>query len=351
MSNRPTKTQRLSDLSKLEIEEATQASGQPAYRSGQVWQWMSQKGIFDVSEMRNVPKALREFLGDQYALPPLEIAHQSIAKDGTQKVLFKLGDGKLIESVLIPAEKRTTICLSSQVGCAVGCHFCASGIDGGKRNLSSGEMFEVFMYMRNQAKANDRSITNLVIMGMGEPMFNLEQVIIALDRINSEDGPNLGARRITISTVGIAHGVKRFTASKRAYNLAFSLHAPNDQLRRKIVPLESAMTVEEIRQAALDHLKETGREVTFEYVMLKGVNDSPREARELRKLMKHTQASVNLIPYNPVPELNYQRPTDEAIDTFTGILEEGGVKVSVRRRKGADIDAACGQLALKKNRE
>jgi 23S rRNA (adenine2503-C2)-methyltransferase len=186
----------------------------------------------------------------------------------------------------------------------------------------------------------------LVVMGMGEPMFNFDHVMNALDRINSEDGPNLGARRITVSTVGIASGVEKFTASKRPYNLAFSLHAPNDVLRQKIVPLASAMSVEEIRQAALKHLEETGREVTFEYVMLKGVNDGPREARELRRLMKHTQAAVNLIPYNPVPSLDYERPDDASIDRFVDILLESGVKVSVRRRKGADIDAACGQLAL-----
>ncbi len=349
MTSRNSSSSRLSDLSREELETLTKASGESSYRAGQVWQWLSQKGVFDLDSMKNIPAKLRTYLNDQCPASALAITHNSIAVDGTEKVLFTLEDGKLIESVLIPAEKRTTICLSSQVGCAVGCYFCASGIDGGKRNLTSGEMFEVFMTMRRLSIDADRPVTNLVVMGMGEPMFNFENLMTTLDRINAKDGPNFGARRITVSTVGIAAGVAKFTASKRPYNLAFSLHAPNDRLRRKIVPLESAMTVEEIRQAALLHLRETGREVTFEYVMLKGVNDGPREARELRRLMKHTQAAVNLIPYNPVPQLDFDRPDDGAIDRFVDILLEAGVKVSVRRRKGADINAACGQLALRKS--
>ncbi len=339
---------RLSDLSRSELDALVAELGQPAFRAGQVWDWMSKRGVFDLEAMTNVPSVLREALRERYPAPGLRHEGDAASTDSTEKLLFKLGDGRLVESVLIPAPKRMTVCLSSQVGCAVGCRFCASGIGGGDRNLSAGELFEQYMAMARRAEERGRSITNLVVMGMGEPMFNFENVMAALDRINSEDGPNLGARRITVSTVGIRGGVAKFTAAKKPYTLAFSLHAPNDELRRRIVPLKSAMSVAEIREAALKHLAETGREVTFEYVMLRGVNDSPREARELRALMRGTQASVNLIPYNPVPELPFERPDDRDIDRFLAILEEGRVKVSIRRRKGSDIDAACGQLALKK---
>ncbi len=310
---------------------------------------MSKKGVFDPDGMKNVPATLRDALRRACPVEPVAIHHEHLAQDGTEKILFRLRDQLLVESVLIPSPRRMTICLSSQVGCAVGCRFCASGLDGGRRNLSQGEMFEIYMHMAARAERQQRRVTNLVVMGMGEPMFNYSQVMAALDRINSREGPELGARRITVSTVGIAEGVARFTASKRPYNLAFSLHAPNDDLRREIVPLASAMTVEEIRRAALRHLEETGREVTFEYVLLKGLNDNPKEARELRRLMRHTQASVNLIPWNPVSSLPFERPEDSAIDRFVDILLEGHIKVSVRRRKGADIDAACGQLALRGN--
>ena len=338
---------RLSDLDFDELSTFLQEIGEPAFRSQQAWQWMSQKGVFDLARMNNLPAKMRHALAQRFSLPPLTVEESPHSDDGTEKTLFKLTDGRFVEAVLIPAPDRMTVCLSSQVGCAVGCNFCASGLDGGKRNLSRGEIFEQFMMMKHKAELKDRKVTNIVVMGMGEPMFNYENVIQALDRINSEDGPHVGARRITVSTVGIRSGVERFTAAKKPYNLAFSLHAPNDRLRQKIVPLKSAMSVAEIRAAAIRHLKETGREVTFEYVMLKGINDGHHEARELRALMRNTQASINLIPYNPVESLPFARPDDEAIDTFADLLESAGVHVSVRRRKGSDIDAACGQLALK----
>ncbi|MCB9831414.1 MAG: 23S rRNA (adenine(2503)-C(2))-methyltransferase RlmN [Planctomycetes bacterium] len=342
---------RLSDLERSELDTLIRQLGQPAFRAGQVWDWMAKKGVFAPREMTNLPAPLRDKLIELHPDPALQFEGDSEARDTTEKLLFRLADGRYVESVLIPAPKRTTVCLSSQVGCAVGCRFCASGIEGGQRNLTTGEIFEQFMAMSRRAEERGRRVSNIVVMGMGEPMFNFSHVMAALDRINSPEGPNLGARKITVSTVGIRGGVERFTALRKPYTLAFSLHAPNDELRRRIVPLASAMSVAEIREAALRHLKETGREVTFEYVLLRGVNDSPAEAREFRALMRGTQASVNLIPYNPVPGLPYERPDDRDVDRFVAILEDGRVKVSVRRRKGSDIDAACGQLALKRRAE
>ena len=342
--------ERLSDLSREEVSKVIAEVGQPAFRAKQLWHWMSKLGIFDLSQMGNLPQKLRDDLQERFPASPIGFAPSTDSSDETCKLLFELGKGEFVESVLIPAPDRTTICLSSQVGCAVGCHFCASGIEGGKRNLSRGELFEQYMAMKRLAEDRGRKVSNLVVMGMGEPMFNYNNLMAALDRINSEDGPNLGARRITISTIGIAAGVAKFTKEKRQYALAFSLHAPNDTLRQSIVPLAQAMKVEEIRNAAERHLNETGREVTLEYVLLKDINDGIKEAEQLKNLLRHSQVSVNLIPYNPVPDLPYERPSDKAIDDFASILELAGIHVSVRRKKGSDINAACGQLALKKGR-
>lgn len=342
-----TTPRRLSDATREELEALCRDIGQPAFRARQIHDWMHKQGVFATSEMSNLPKTLRAALDERYPAPPIAVARGQAADDGTEKLLFTLSDGQRVESVFIPTPKRTTICLSSQVGCAVRCDFCASGLEGGKRNLSRGEIFEQYMAMRTLAAEHDRGVTNLVMMGMGEPMFNYDNVFAALGDINAEDGPNLGARRITVSTIGIEKGVRRFTEAKTQYTLAFSLHAPNDEIRRRIVPLRSAMPVAAIRDWAMRYLEHTGREVTFEYVMLDGINSDRTHARELARLMRGIRATVNLIPYNPVEGLPYGRPSDPAIDAFRDELVKSGAKVSLRRRRGADIDAACGQLALK----
>ena len=343
----PASKRRLSDIGCDEAERLVRDAGQPAYRARQLWSWLRERGVFDPAEMTDIPKALREHLDRHFPLAPLRLDRTTDSGDGTRKLLFRLADGRFVESVLIPARDRTTVCISSQVGCAVRCVFCASGIEGGKRNLSAGEIFEQFQLSRRLAEEEGRRLTNLVMMGMGEPMLNYRAVVDALAAINDTDGPGFGARRITVSTIGIKKGVEAFTDLETQYTLAFSLHAPNDEIRRRIVPLEAAMSVTEIRDAAHRYLRRTGREVTFEYVLLSGINDAPAQAHELAALLRGIRGSVNLIPYNPVPDLPYTRPTDADIDRFSDILRQSGVKVTERTRKGSDIDAACGQLALK----
>jgi 23S rRNA (adenine2503-C2)-methyltransferase len=337
---------RLSDFAFDDLKAFLAAAGEPTFRSRQIWEWMFQKGTFDPEQMANVPRGLRESLKTRFQAPAIKPERITHAKDLTDKVLFRLADGQFIESVMIPAEDRTTICLSSQVGCAVRCRFCASGLEGGKRNLSRGEILEQFLLMKMHTESVGRTVTNLVMMGMGEPMFNYQNVMAALETINSAEGPNLGARRITVSTVGIRSGVERFTAAKTQYTLAFSLHAPNDEIRAEVVPLRAAMSVDEIRDAAMRYLADTGREVTFEYVLLDGINASVENARELAERFEGVRGTVNLIPYNPVAGLPYKRPPDSAIEAFAVALHRGGMKISLRRRRGHDIAAACGQLAM-----
>lgn len=342
---------RLSDQDLASLEAIVRECDEKPFRAKQIATWMFQKGVFDPTAMTNLSVRLRSHLEERFPQKHLQVEAVSSAADGTDKLLFTLADGQKVESVMIPAEERTTICLSSQVGCAVRCRFCASGIDGGKRNLSRGEIIEQFLVMKNHTEKLGRRVTNLVMMGMGEPMFNYANVFGALDVIHSPDGANLGARRITVSTVGIRSGVERFTAAKTQYTLAFSLHAPNDQIRAEVVPLRAAMTVDEIRDAATKYLDETGREVTFEYVLLDSVNCAPEHAKELIARFRGVRGTFNLIPYNPVQGLPYRRPADPVIDRFVSSLESAGLKVKIRRRRGNDIAAACGQLALKAARQ
>lgn len=336
---------RLTDLTLKELTEVTAELGHPAWRAKQVHDWIFSRGVLRPAEMGNIPKTLRDALDERLPLPAIAVDTHQISNDGTHKFLARLADGLAVECVIIPAGKRNTVCLSSQVGCAVQCVFCASGMDGGKRNLSRGEIIEQFLVARRLLAEDNRAITNLVMMGMGEPMFNLGNVLSALEAIHDPKGCDFGARRITVSTVGIASGVERFTQARTAYTLAFSLHAPNDELRRKIVPLKSAMSVDEIVKAAREYFDVTGREATFEYVLLKGINDREQHARELVSLLRKARGTVNLIPYNPVSELPHKSPDQRAVAAFEQHLIDSGIRVTVRRPKGADIDAACGQLA------
>lgn len=340
------KPRRLTDLDGDELVSLVRDAGQPAFRAKQLRTWLWQRGVFDPTAMTDLPAAFREFLTEQFQIKPLQVERIEDSDDGTAKILFRLDDAKFVESVLIPTAQRVTICLSSQVGCGVGCPFCASGLDGLKRNLTRGEILEQYLLSRAAADERNREITNLVMMGMGEPMHNYENVFDALGVINAPEGPHLGARRITVSTSGVAKGVERFTEAKTQYTLAFSLHAPNDALRERLVPLRGAMSVDEIAVAARRYLETTGREVTFEYVLLDGVNDGPEHADELGRRFAKVRGLFNVIPWNPVPELPYDRPSPQRIEAFLDRLEANGLKVSERRKRGSDIAAACGQLAL-----
>ncbi len=322
----------------------------PAYRGRQIEHWVFERNQLSPDAMTDLPARLRAQLVEQGLSPKLRAEGQSESSDGTSKILFRTPDDAFVESVVIPAGKRTTLCLSSQIGCGVRCTFCASGIRGVIRNLDADEIVEQFLLSRQLAESMGRRVTNVVMMGMGEPMHNVANVLTALETLHDPHRIRFGARRITVSTVGIAKGVERLTRSGRPYTLAFSLHAPNDAIRRRIVPLTGAMTVKEIRDAGALYMTTTGRKVTFEYVLLRDINDRPEDARELAHLLKGVPGVVNLIPYNPVEGLEFHRPTGRAVRGFADLLERRGTRVSLRLRKGADIDAACGQLALKSSR-
>ncbi len=340
-------TRRLTELSQSDARAVAARLGQPAYRGDQLWSWVMQKGILDTERMSNLPKAFRDALGAEFDVRQSRVVRR-IADDGTttEKILLEVGPNQVVEAVLIMEDDRSTICLSTQVGCPVACTFCASGLFGLERNLTKGEILEQYLVLAARAAELGRRITNVVVMGMGEPMMNVRSLLDALAALNDPAGPGLGARHITVSTIGIRKGLDEFMKEKRQYTLAFSLHAPNDNLRAKIVPFPAAMKISELILAARRYLEEKGREVTFEYVLLDGINSARQQADELASVLKDVRGTLNLIPYNEVPEQPFRRPPDAAIDAFAETLRRRGIKVTVRKRKGHDIAAACGQLRL-----
>ena len=276
------------------------------------------------------------------------MAGHQIARDQTEKLLLRLHDGELVECVLMRDPDRRTVCISTQVGCAMGCVFCASGLLGVKRNLSPVEIFEQVLVLHRLMKHDER-ITNVVVMGIGEPLANYRALMESLTFLTSDEGFGLGARRITVSTVGLPDKIRELAQSGHQYNLAVSLHAPNDTLRTEIVPVNRSIGLKEILAAADEYFEITGRRISYEYVLMSGINDRPEHAEELATLLRGRNAHVNLIPMNGVNELVMTAPRDPDTQQFLAILERRGVTATVRKRKGADIDAACGQLRL--NRE
>jgi 23S rRNA (adenine2503-C2)-methyltransferase len=322
------------------------ARGQPPLRARQVRRWVVAGRAESFDQMTDLPRPLRAELAADWSPLGTTVARHLRSSDGTQKLLLRLHDGGLIECVLIPEADRRTACISTQVGCGMGCVFCASGLDGVARNLSAGEILEQLVRLRNLLPPDER-LTNVVVMGMGEPLANLDHLLQALAAAGHKDGLNLGARHVTISTVGLPAKMRRLADLGKQYHLAVSLHAPNDDLRNRIVPTNTHTGVEAILAAADDFFEKTGRQVTYEYVLLGGLNDGPVEARQLADLLRGRHAHVNLIPFNDVEGLPYRRPTSEAQQAFVARLRQAGVSVKVRKRKGADIDAACGQLRRK----
>jgi 23S rRNA (adenine2503-C2)-methyltransferase len=293
--------------------------------------------------MSNLPRELRGALAAEFKpLGTLSVRHLQ-AIDGTHKLLLRLADGQLVECVLIQEGGRHTACISTQVGCGMGCVFCASGLNGVTRNLTAGEILEQLIRLRNLLPPGER-LTHIVVMGMGEPLANLEALLEALEVATAKAGLGIGARHITISTVGLPAKIRRLADLGRQYHLAVSLHAPNDPLRSRIVPTNDKTGLEAILAAADYFFERTGRRVTYEYVLLRDLNDSTEQARELGRLLRGREALVNLIPFNDVEGLHYRRPTPEKLSAFTEELRRQGVRVQVRKRKGSEIDAACGQL-------
>ncbi len=296
--------------------------------------------------MSDLPKKLRDQLEKDYIIWTTKVVKHQKSKDGTEKLLLELADGGRIECVLLKEENRRTICISSQVGCAMGCVFCASGLDGVDRNLTSGEIIEQMLRLQRLLPEEER-LSHIVVMGMGEPLANLDRLLPALDQASAEDGLGISARRITISTVGLPKAIKRLADLNSRYHLAVSLHAPNDQLRDEIVPVNSNIGINKIIESADHYFDVSSRRLTFEYVLLRDINDQPEHAHQLAKLLKSRNILLNVIPYNPVAGLPYRTPSSKTISEFRAILLRANINIQFRQRKGDDIDAACGQLRRK----
>ncbi|MEO1993735.1 MAG: 23S rRNA (adenine(2503)-C(2))-methyltransferase RlmN [Planctomycetaceae bacterium] len=323
---------------------------QPQYRAAQIERWLYRNRAASFADMLDLPAELRQHLQDRFSLFSTTLTAHRTARDRTEKLLLALDDQQLVECVLMRETRRQTVCISTQVGCGMGCVFCASGLDGLKRNLSRAEILEQVLRLDRLLKP-DKRITNVVVMGIGEPLANLEVLLDVLDTLCDPAGLGLGARRITISTVGLPDRMRDLARHGRPFNLAVSLHAPNDELRNTIVPVNSRTGIAAILAAADEYFERTGRRVTYEYVLLGGINDAPAHAHELASLLAHRNAHLNLIPMNPVSELEFREPAAPRTDAFAHILNQAGVVTTVRKRKGEDIDAACGQLRLKQQRE
>lgn len=336
---------------------------QPAYRVDQLLQWLYPNRVSSWEEMTNLPKALRDQLSSTYALHALELVRKQGSSDTTQKFLWRLKDGSLIESVLIPANPalygersdRHTLCVSTQVGCAYGCKFCASGLEGWKRNLTPEEIVEqVLAIERAYAKENkdsERLVNNLVIMGMGEPLANYDHLLAALRILNAPWGGGIGARKITVSTSGLAPQIRKLADDPMQFRLAISLHGATDEVRGKIMPINRKYPLAELTSACDYYEKKKGRMITLEYILIAGVNDGMDQVKPLANLAQRFHAKVNLIPYNKVEDLPWERPSEEVQERFLAALEQEKVTATLRREKGHDIDAACGQLRLKTERE
>jgi 23S rRNA (adenine2503-C2)-methyltransferase len=315
----------------------------PAYRAIQIWNWVFHRRATRFLDMSDLPSDLRHRLSDQFDLFRSTVVEHRSSHDGTEKLLIDLDDGGRVECVLLREENRRSICVSSQVGCAMGCVFCASGLDGVDRNLTSGEILEQMLLLQRLLPDQER-LSHIVMMGMGEPLANLPNVLAALETARQEAGLGISPRRITISTVGLPPAIRKLAQGRSPYHLAISLHAPNDELRSRIVPVNRKTGITALLEAADDYFEQTGRRITFEYVLLAGLNDSRPCAQQLVQLLKGRSSMLNVIPYNHVPGLPYQTPSAQSIHQFRNELIAGGINVLFRQRKGDEIQAACGQL-------
>lgn len=358
---------------KEELEAQFKAWGEPAYRVAQLLEWLYTHRVTSWDAMTNIPKALRQKLAEHYSLQTLELLRKQGSRDTTQKFLWRLADHSLVESVLIPANPalygevsdRHTLCVSTQVGCAYGCKFCASGLEGWKRNLAIEEIVEQVLAVERwnlQAEPKiqsptpkvteaSRFIDNLVIMGMGEPLANYDNLLKALRILNAPWGGGIGARKITISTSGLAPQIRKLADEPLQFRLALSLHGATDETRNKIMPVNRKYPLRELTAACEFYQQKKGRMITFEYILIAGVNDGLDQIVPLAKLARKLNAKVNLIPYNKVEDLPWERPSEPAQEAFLAALEKQKVTATLRREKGHDIDAACGQLRLKTERE
>lgn len=322
--------------------------GEKPFRAKQVFEWLWKKGATSFDGMTNLSKDLRDKLNDTFEIRFLEIAEAQKSNDRTIKNAFKLADGAVVEGVLIPTSKRMTACVSTQVGCSLSCDFCATGKLKRVRNLNADEIYDQVVLINEQAQNNyDSPLSNIVYMGMGEPLLNYKSVLQSIHHITSEDGLGMSPRRITVSTAGIAKMIKQLGDDEVRFNLALSLHAANDEKRSKIMPINESNTLENLADALKYFYEKTGTRITYEYIIFKDFNDELADAQELAEFCKHVPCKVNIIEYNSIDGGVYQQADEAKVDAFAAYLESKNIIVNIRRSRGKDIDAACGQLANK----
>lgn len=344
-----TKTTNIRDLSKEELLKYFEEMGEKKFRAQQVYEWLWTKHARSFADMTNLSKELRQKLGDNFSLPALAVDATQQSEDGTVKSRFRTFDKHMVEGVLIPTEERKTACVSSQIGCSLSCKFCATGYMERKRNLHFDEIFDQVVLINQQSeRVYDKKLTNIVFMGMGEPLLNYRNVMKAIEKITSPEGLGMSARRITVSTAGVAKQIHQLGDDQVKFKLALSLHAANDRKRNEIMPINDTNDIKSLIEALNHFYKQTGNEITFEYILFKNFNDSLKDAEELMKIYRQVPADlVNIIEYNPIENARYTKPDEEVTEEFMNFLEKNRVNARLRRSRGKDIDAACGQLANK----
>lgn len=336
-------------LSLGDLELFFEELGEKKFRAKQVYEWLWQKHAMSFADMTNLSKDLRQLLGESFTFPSLAIDATQYSSDGTIKSRFKTWDGHLVEGVLIPTTSRFTACVSSQIGCSLSCKFCATGYIDRKRNLEFDEIYDEVVLINQQCeRVHGRKLSNIVFMGMGEPLLNYKNVLRAIERITSPDGLAMSPRRITVSTAGVAKGIRQLGDDKVKFKLALSLHAANDQKRHEIMPINDTNNIKTLIDALNYFYKQTGNEITFEYILFKDFNDSLKDADELIKVYRQVPADlINIIEYNPIEFAKFEKPDEAKVQAFMQYLEKHRVNVRLRKSRGKDIDAACGQLANK----
>lgn len=341
--------QNIRTLTLPDIEAYFEEMGEKKFRAKQVYEWLWLKQAQEIDAMTNLSKEIRAKLKEDFTLPALTIDATQYSSDGTVKSRFKTHDGHLVEGVLIPTETRVTACVSSQIGCSLSCKFCATGYIDRKRNLGFDEIYdEVVLINQQSERIHGKKLTNIVFMGMGEPLLNYKNVLKSIDRITSPDGLGMSPRRITVSTAGVAKQIRQLGDDKVKFKLALSLHAANDKKRHEIMPINDTNNIKSLIEALNYFYKQTKNEITFEYILFNNFNDSLQDADELIKIYRQVPADlVNIIEYNPIDFARFTKPTEEKVEAFMTYLEKNRVNARLRRSRGKDIDAACGQLANK----
>ncbi|SFG74378.1 23S rRNA (adenine(2503)-C(2))-methyltransferase RlmN [Pontibacter chinhatensis] len=339
------------DIRKLSLDDLKAwlvENGEKAFRAKQVYEWLWKHSAQSFAEMNNVSLALREKLDQHFSINAVQVATEQLSNDGTIKSAFKLYDSNIVEGVLIPHEERKTACVSSQVGCSLTCKFCATGYMDRVRNLDAAEIYDQVVRINEQSmRQYGQPLTNIVYMGMGEPMLNYANVMKSIERITAHDGLGMAARRITVSTAGIAKMIKKMADDGVKANLALSLHAANDEKRNQIMPINETNSLEALKDALKHYHQVTGRKVTYEYIVFDNFNDTLQDAEELLRFSKIIPCKINLIEYNPIENADFVNTDDDRLQAFIYYLADRGLQVNVRRSRGKDIDAACGQLAVK----